>query len=154
VIAHQVPEDRPVADRHHWLGNGLREVPQPHSEAATEQDDLHCADPFRSATFRRYQSTDSSRIGLRIRRIPTLRALAPVRYRGATPFARISSPYLEEEHGRSRPRPAAEPTGAIFEMGSSPTVPPRNRVPAPLRTIAYSTTMRSPSRRMNPDGRD
>ena len=33
VVAHHVPQDRPVADGHHRLGHGLRELAQPHARA-------------------------------------------------------------------------------------------------------------------------
>src|SRR5712692_4256596 len=41
VVLHYVPKDRPVTDRNHWLGNIVGIVPQPHSQAATEQNDFH-----------------------------------------------------------------------------------------------------------------
>jgi glycine/D-amino acid oxidase-like deaminating enzyme len=43
VDLHDVPEDRPVADRHHWLWTKLRLLPEPRSFAAAENHYLHIA---------------------------------------------------------------------------------------------------------------
>ena len=45
VVAHDVPEDRPVADADHRLRDALGLLAHPHSEAAAEDDDLHDAPP-------------------------------------------------------------------------------------------------------------
>ncbi len=45
VVAHHVPQDGPVPDRDHRLGQELRVVPQAQSLAAAEQNDLHDANP-------------------------------------------------------------------------------------------------------------
>src|SRR5262249_31398108 len=41
VVPHHVPEDGPVSQWDHRLGDRLRVVPEPHSQAATEEYDLH-----------------------------------------------------------------------------------------------------------------
>ena len=41
VVAHQVPNDRPVADRDERLWNGLGMLAQPGPEATAEEDDFH-----------------------------------------------------------------------------------------------------------------
>src|SRR4029077_10083106 len=51
VVTHHMPEDRPIAHGHHWLGNGLRVFPQPHAQPAPEQDNLH------SESLSQYKST-------------------------------------------------------------------------------------------------
>ena len=44
-VAHDVPEDRPVADPDHRLRDPLGLLPHPHPEAAAEDDDLHGTPP-------------------------------------------------------------------------------------------------------------
>ena len=41
VVAHHVPEDRPVSDGHHGFGDVLGVLAQPHPETTAEQHDLH-----------------------------------------------------------------------------------------------------------------
>ena len=52
VVAHQVPEDRPVADVHQRLRDGVRVLAQPRAEAAAEQHDLHVRTPPRDRCLR------------------------------------------------------------------------------------------------------
>ena len=59
VVAHHVPEDRPVADGHHRLGHGLRVLAQPHAQAAAEDDDLQARTSTRPCGGRRSGSTSS-----------------------------------------------------------------------------------------------
>src|SRR5437879_13411502 len=41
VVLHHVPENRAIADRHHWLRDVLVVVPKSHPQATAEQHDLH-----------------------------------------------------------------------------------------------------------------
>ena len=41
VVPHEMPDHRPVADRHHRFGNVLRIVAKPHSQSSAEQYDFH-----------------------------------------------------------------------------------------------------------------
>ena len=41
VVPHHVPDDRPIANLHHWLRDRLGILPHPDTEAAAEQDHLH-----------------------------------------------------------------------------------------------------------------
>ena len=41
VVLHHVPEDRPVADLDHGLGDGVGHVAQAHAQSTAEEDDLH-----------------------------------------------------------------------------------------------------------------
>ena len=41
VVLHDVPKDRPVADRHHRLGDVVGMFPEPHAHSSTKQDNLH-----------------------------------------------------------------------------------------------------------------
>ena len=43
VVAHDVPQDRPVADPDHRLRGALGLLAHPHAEASAEDDDLHAA---------------------------------------------------------------------------------------------------------------
>ena len=58
VVAHHVPQDRPVADGHHRLGQRLRVLAQAQPEPAAEEDDLHRGD-LRASTSRRGMATTS-----------------------------------------------------------------------------------------------
>ena len=53
VVAHEVPEDRPVADVHERLRNGVRVLAQSRAEAAAEQHDFHVRHPSRGRCPRR-----------------------------------------------------------------------------------------------------
>ena len=60
VVLHDVPEDRPVADRDHRLRDPLRLLAHPHAETAAEDDDLH-----RYATSRAIRSPTQAQLAIR-----------------------------------------------------------------------------------------
>src|SRR4051812_13642238 len=62
VILHDVPEDRPVAERHHGLRYVVRVVAKAHPEAAAKQDDFHslCHSVVSSRRDRPMQTPDSA----------------------------------------------------------------------------------------------
>src|SRR3989442_3384358 len=42
IVLHEVPENRPVADGHHWLRHTFGVIPEAGAKAPAEEDDLHC----------------------------------------------------------------------------------------------------------------
>src|SRR5215469_5297854 len=53
VVLHDVPENRPVANVHHGLGDGLRIVAKTHSQTATKQHNFHIFTPSRGSSLAR-----------------------------------------------------------------------------------------------------
>src|SRR5262245_21871630 len=56
IILHQMPDDRPVADVHHRLGDRLRVLPEPGAQTTAEEHELHRLLRSVSGPAWRYQS--------------------------------------------------------------------------------------------------
>ena len=114
VVAHQVPEDRPVADVHQRLRNGVRSAPAGGYRARRKTD----------TTF-----TVLASFGLRVSRAPSVGRTAAIRPASQAPQAAV-------EDARKRiPERSARYRAAIRRRrpGSTPTashVRARRRVPA------------------------
>src|SRR5271155_1173883 len=50
VVLHHMPQDGAIADRHHGFGDVVRIFPQPHSQTAAKEDDLHCLNSLSMVT--------------------------------------------------------------------------------------------------------
>ena len=104
VVPHDVPQDRPVADRHHRLGQRLGVFPQAEPLAAAEQHDLHDAAAVGDPAWRRRRPRRSAAPGWPRRAVrPTLRCppagrRSPFRFQGR--IQTISGPDRVDPFGR------------------------------------------------------
>src|SRR6266403_921958 len=60
VVLHQVPEDRPMSDLHHWLRNIVTCLSQTHTETTAKDDDLHAPTSANARSGADVQRRDSS----------------------------------------------------------------------------------------------
>ena len=150
VVAHDVPQDRPVADLDHRLGHRLAVLAQPEAAATAEQDDLH-----RSAQATRRRRSGSGRRGARPTRGCT-RAGCAISVRRFQGRIRMTSGLVSasalgrvDRDARARREPAVlvrvAVDGVVEEVGPDPAVV-EQRVALARRAVARDRLAGSPAR--------